>query len=418
MKYLFSVGFLLQGSFAFVSKYAPFKHQSTNLLLMVLKSSKDAETSNGPHTWSPQDLTDENGKFMPIPTNDYIKKYQSNQDLWPVEFFIIPYRRIENARTKMDETQILVRKSANGTAKYGLGTGVPVTRWLLSSQKNKPPKGYQIRQPELSFDASNFPEFPADCRESWTYTKIDMMDDAFQNNDQNEFNDPELENFSKKIRDQLKSQLETRMKENYSVNKFELDTLRLVSEVLDQSNSIPAIQGSLRMSGLFANRKEDNGASRYVQFDDAEVDPAKLAESVRIYTMFPQMPDPIPLPSTSAEELKKEIIRRPSVMKKSGRDPHKDKYGRKFTHISTSNVSNTIHGIYIPVSMTNISDQEDIPPAFDLFGVEEIEKVWVSLFDLNVVEEDQQTISVNDTKPVFISGFIVRQLVKDGAIQL
>lgn len=63
-----------------------------------------------------------------------------------------------------------------------------------------------------------------------------------------------------------------------------------------------------------------------------------LAESMRIITMFPQMPDPMPVPSTSAEELREEIESRDSRMAASGRDPHKDAHGRKYTHKSTSNV--------------------------------------------------------------------------------
>jgi hypothetical protein len=84
---------------------------------------------------------------------------------------------------------------------------------------------------------------------------------------------------------------------------------------------------------------------RYVSLDKNDApDPAKLVQSMRSFTMFPQMPDPMPLPGTPSEALQKEITRRESHLKKSGRDPHQDKYGRKFTHTSTLNVSNTIHG--------------------------------------------------------------------------
>ena len=97
-------------------------------------------------TWSPQDLTKNKPGFLPIPDDDYIKLYQEHTQLWPVEFFVIAYRRIENKSKQQYETQILVRKSANGTSKYGLGTGVPATRWVLSSQ-TKPPTGYAISKP-------------------------------------------------------------------------------------------------------------------------------------------------------------------------------------------------------------------------------------------------------------------------------
>ena len=83
--------------------------------------------------WAPQDLTKDNAGFMPIPSDDYVKKYQRNPELWPVEFFLIVYRRFTDEKTGRKETQVLVRKSANGTSKWGVGTGVPATRWALST---------------------------------------------------------------------------------------------------------------------------------------------------------------------------------------------------------------------------------------------------------------------------------------------
>jgi len=151
-----------------------------------------------------------------------------------------------------------------------------------------------------------------------------------------------------------------------------------------------------------------------VSFEDAP-DPSKLVESMRVYTMFPQMPDPMPLPSTTAEELRKEIESRDIRMEESGRDPHKDEYGRIFTHKSTSNVSNTIHGVYFTLDATHLSGLDEVP-ALDLFSTKEVEREWVCLSDLNVLEEDGKTISTVDTKPTFISGFIVRQLVKEKVI--
>ena len=50
----------------------------------------------------------------------------------------------------------------------------------------------------------------------------------------------------------------------------------------------------------------------------------------------------------------------------------------------------------------------------DLFGTKEIKREWKSLQDLGVLESDGRTISTADTKPTFISGFIVRQLVREG----
>ena len=138
---------------------------------------------------------------------------------------------------------------------------------------------------------------------------------------------------------------------------------------------------------------------------------------MRIYTMFPQMPYPMPLPSTSPKDLQHEITTREARMTETGRNPHIDKYGRIYTHKSTSNVSNTIHGMYITVDVTNLSGLDEIP-AFDLFGTKPIEREWVSLSDLKVMKDDGTSIGTEDTKPTFISGFIVRQLVKEGIIEV
>ena len=68
-------------------------------------------------------------------------------------------------------------------------------------------------------------------------------------------------------------------------------------------------------------------------------------------------------------------------------------------------------------------DATDLPEldevfAVDLFGTKETKREWKSLLDLKVLESDGRTISTDDTKPTFISGFIVRQLVKDGVIRV
>ena len=138
------------------------------------------------HSWAPQDLTKDRAGFAPIPDDDYVKKYERNQALWPVEFFVIVYRRIRDGTA-----EVLVRRSANGTSKYGVGTGAPATRWILSSQE--PPRGYVKNG--MSFAASNFPEFDAD--EDWSYDKVDICADAFAGED------PELEAFAGEIRDGL-----------------------------------------------------------------------------------------------------------------------------------------------------------------------------------------------------------------------
>ena len=85
-----------------------------------------------------------------------------------------------------------------------------------------------------------------------------------------------------------------------------------------------------------------------------------------------------------------------------------------FTHISTNNVSNTIHGIYLSLDVTGFSGLDDVP-ALDLFGKTRIAREWVSLEKLEVLAENG-IIGLEDTKPTFVSGFIVRQLVKEGIV--
>ena len=109
-------------------------------------------------------------------------------------------------------------------------------------------------------------------------------------------------------------------------------------------------------------------------------------------------------------------------MIKAKQDLHKDKHGRAYTHISTSNVSNTIHGVYLSLDLTdNLPEpkpglDESLPPALDLFGTTTIQREWKSLEELKVLSEGGKSIATDDPKPTFISGFIVRQLVKDGVI--
>ena len=136
-------------------------------LFFATAASLKAPTSRLHPTWAPQDLTRDNAGFAPIPEDDYVKQYERNQALWPVEFFVIVYRRIRDGTA-----EVLVRRSANGTSKYGVGTGAPATRWILSSQEA--PRGYA--KTGLSFAASTCVEinqcvgcthFSAMTRPSW-----------------------------------------------------------------------------------------------------------------------------------------------------------------------------------------------------------------------------------------------------------
>ena len=344
------------------------------------------------HSWEPQDLTQDRPGCVPIPDDDYVKQYQRNPELWPVEFFLIVYRR------RGGETSVLVRESANGTSKWGVGSGVPATRWVLSSQS--PPYGYEFSVPRIRFDARNYPEHRG--AESWSYDKIDIREDAFNGPDATDFEDPELEAFAGRIRRGLMDVLEARQKE--TMDAWETTALSVVKGVVDGPHSLAALQGTLRMSGIFA-RKQPSGPRR-VDLGANGPDPAELARSMRIYTMFPQMPDPMPLPSASPEEVRKEIASRESKMA--------DEHGRTYTHISTPNVSNTIHGVYLTLDATAL-DLDEVP-ALDLFGTKETKREWVSLQDLRVLAGEE--ISTEDPKPHFISGYVVRQLVKDGVIKV
>ena len=140
------------------------------------------------HAWSNQDLTTDNAGREPIPDDDYVKQYQRDPALWPVEFFIIVYRRRRGA-----SPEALVRRSANGTSKWGLGSGCPATRWAPSS--SAPPRGYE--RSGVSFDARNFPQFRS--AEPRSYDKIDVRADAFDGED------PELREFARWIRRGLRA---------------------------------------------------------------------------------------------------------------------------------------------------------------------------------------------------------------------
>jgi hypothetical protein len=384
----------------------------------LLPATSFKEQHSEVYTWLPQDLTQDIPGFLPIPNDDYVKKYQRNPELWPVEFFLITYRRIRKDNNKTQRTQVLVRKSANGTSKYGVGTGVPATRWLLSTQD--PPRGYTVSEPLVTFDASNFPEHPKGSSEDWTYTKIEIKEDAFNSPHDSDVKDSELEEYARMIRDALKSQLDHETAKLESLrSSWEESQVSVVRNVLDKASSVAAIQGALRMSGLFECKEmSTNGStvcSRYIELDENAPKPTTLAQSMRIYTMFPQMPNPMPPPWTSAQDLQQEIATRQERMAQSGRDPHQDAHGRTYTHISTSNVSNTIHGVYLTLDVTDMADLDEVN-ALDLFGTKRVKREWVSLEDLKVLASDGQSIGTEDPKSTFISGFIVRQLVKEGII--
>ncbi|KAL3922456.1 MAG: hypothetical protein SGILL_002197 [Bacillariaceae sp.] len=361
-----------------------FLHQSTT------------ETCQQEHVWRPQDLTKDNPGFLPIPEHDYIKQYQANPlELWPVEFFVVPYRRVLNEQSGKKETQILVRPSANGTSKWGLGTGVPVTRWILDTASI--PFGYEWKTPVVTFEAKNFPEFPAqDGILSWQYRKIDICKDVFEDTSRVELIDPVLHNYAETIRGALETHL-SKVNDGDSAadNSWEKIRQSVTLNVVKDERSTAAIQGTLRMSGLF----EGND-------DDSQPAPTVFSESMRVYTMYPQMPNPMPLPNSSPKELKEELCSREERMARCARDPHKDEYGRVFTHKSTSNVSNTIHGIYLSIDATDFLDRNEVPSALDLFGTKRIPKEWKSLQDLEVLAKDGKEISTTDPKPTFISAFI------------
>ena len=67
------------------------------------------------------------------------------------------------------------------------------------------------------------------------------------------------------------------------------------------------------------------------------------------------------------------------------------------------------------INETNNLGEAEIP-AFDPFGKTKVEREWVSLEDLQVMEG--QTVGMKDTKPIFTSGFIVQQLGKEGVLNI
>ena len=74
--------------------------------------------------------------------------------------------------------------------------------------------------------------------------------------------------------------------------------------------------------------------------------------------------------------------------------------------------------MYFTLDATDLPGLLDEVPALDLFGTKDIKRDWVSLQDLKVLDSEGKNIGTEDTKPTFISGFIVRQLVKEGVIDI
>ena len=179
----------------------------------------------------------------------------------------------QNKQTQQYETQILVRRSANGTSKYGAGTGTPATRWVCASEEATPPTGYEFSYPPTTFDARHYPEFPNDREESWTYRKIDIREDAFAGPG-NRFEDIELGAYATKVRDELRVNLSKMIQKDGGdkLSSWEMSTASVVQKIVDSSNSMAAIQGTFRMSGVFAKKKDDKsskeGVVRTLSFDE------------------------------------------------------------------------------------------------------------------------------------------------------
>ena len=372
------------------------------------QSNKDISASAESSTtvrWTPQDLTQDVPGFPAIPEEDYIRLYQQRPiDLWPVEFFVIPYRRICSTNDSTSRTtQLLVRSSSNGTAQWGLGTGVPVTRWTPAAAAL--PAGYEWSEnPPITIEASIFPTFRA--AESWTYQKIHLREDALSSS--LDYDQPQLHAYAQQIRDTLSQQLLRSDNDNKSEWDATLHTI--LRHVLDAPNSVTAIQGSLRMSGVFHDgRRRRRRPPTTALFDTM---------TSRVYTMFPHMPDPLPPPMQQpVDSSRTTTTTRPPPA-------HHDRHGRIYTHISTANVSNTIHGIYMVLDVTELypaddDDDDDTPPppAYDLLGATPIRREWKALADLHItLEKDTTILRLDDPKPVFSSGHIVRQLVHEGVI--
>ena len=362
-------------------------------------------------TWHPQDLTQDRLGFLPIPDDDYVKQYQRRPELWPVEFFLTSMsskRRTRDSLFGLGQRDLQV----------GCWHGVPATRWILSlptrvlllatsGPSRLPPTGTRGESASMRYF-----EFPQSQQQSWTFDRSTFGKDAHRPRAE-ELGDPELEEYARKIRDGLRPLLSERCATTRTTAWGRGRPLSRGGEfVLEKPHCLAAIQGTLRMSGLFSRRTTAPN-SRYIDLGEGAPDPAQLVRSTRIFTMFPQMPDPMPLPSTSAEDLRQEIASREARMAESGRDPHQDRHGRWYTHKSTSNPSNTIHGVTSPWTPPICLGSTTCLPW--ICSVPRRSSESGSRSGSQVLDADGN-VSTEDTKPTFISGFIVRQLVKEGVI--
>ena len=279
-----------------LSLFVPVWHlpsmTGTGRLVRPVMAAAPSKASQGEHhVWLPQDLTIDAPGFLPIPPDDYVKKYQKNPELWPVELFLIVYRRTRSDATRKSETQLLVRRSANGTSKWGVGTGVPATRWVSSTQE-APPRGYTWTVPPIRFQASNFPEFPRDDQMSWTYDKIDIRDDAFSASDAADLRDSDLEAYASRIQQGLSARLAEQLAGLPKGDVWTTKRTAVVQKVIDSGRGRSAIYGTLRMGGLFASRTEGAPAvgsplSRYVPLGVDAPDPTELVRSKFPRLCFP-----------------------------------------------------------------------------------------------------------------------------------
>ena len=87
------------------------------------------------------------------------------------------------------------------------------------------------------------------------------------------------------------------------------------------------------------------------------------------------------------------------------------------TEVEGSKLARTVHGVYLTLDATGLPGLDEVP-ALDLLGAKEIRREWKSLQDLKVLDSDGTSISTEDTKPTFISGFILRQLIREGVVDI
>ncbi|KAH8089949.1 hypothetical protein JL720_6243 [Aureococcus anophagefferens] len=279
----------------------------------------------------------DNAGCEPIPDDDYVKQYQRDPALWPVEFFIIVYRRGARGAEAPCGGPRTVRASGASAAAARDALGAVLQRAAARLRAVR-------RQPTRNFRSSV---------RGRSYDKIDVRADAFDGED------PELREFARWIRRGLRARAGNRYAPLHALVPVEfVESARLRHVSADARSAAAAV-------------RDGRGAAR----GDGE----------------PRGPHG-----------------------GSGRDPRRR--ARPRLRISTPNVSNTILGVYMTLDATGLRFVDDRVPAFDLFGTAEVEREWVSLEDLKVLKGG--VISAEDPKPTFISGFVVRQLVEDGVIDV